>query len=317
MLKVGMVGIGGISTAHLGGWDQIPEATITALCDIRPEAVEAAAERFSARTYLSLDDMLEKEKLDILDICVPTYLHADFAVKAMERGIHVLMEKPISLRREDVERVYRTAARNGVSIMVAQVLRFWSEYVYLKALIDEGTYGKVISGCMTRLGNVPRWSWDGWMNDPARSGLVPYDLHIHDLDFMVYAFGRPEKVVSHRGVRKEQDYIKAIYEYPNFFITGEAAWFDCDYPFRAGFRFQLEQAVVELRDGVLKVYPSSSAPFTVAAEAGKTVNGINLPASNAYYNEIRYFTDCVLEGRFPDTVKPEELETVLDLIEQL
>ena len=68
---------------------------------------------------------------------------------------------------------------------------------------------------------------------------------------------------------------------------------------------------------MLKVYPSDGAPFAVAAEAGAAPNGINLPASNAYYNEIRYFTDCVLEGRFPDRVKPEELESVLDLIGQL
>ena len=317
MLKVGMVGVGGISTAHIGGWEQVPEAKLTALCDIRPEVMEPAAQRLGARAYPSLDEMLEKEALDILDICVPTYLHADFAVKAMEKGVHVLMEKPISLCREDVRRVYRTAEENGVAVMVAQVLRFWSEYVYLKALIEEGTYGGVISGSMTRLGNVPRWSWDNWMTDPARSGLVPFDLHIHDLEFMVYAFGRPDRVISHRGVRKEQDYIHAVYEYPGFFITGEASWFDCEYPFQSGFRFQLERAVVELRDGVLKVYPSGGAPFAVEMEAGAAPNGINLPASDAYYNEIRYFTDCVLEGRFPDRVKPEELECVLDLIGQL
>ena len=65
--------------------------------------------------------------------------------------------------------------------MVAHVLRWWREYVFLKDAIDSGRYGKLLSGHMARLGNTPKWSWDNWMRDPERSGLVPFDLHIHDL----------------------------------------------------------------------------------------------------------------------------------------
>lgn len=181
-LNVALVGAGGISGAHIPAWEAMEETQLTALCDIRPACMEKYPDK---NHYTDFEEMLEKEKPDILDICLPTYLHADFAVKAMERGIHVLCEKPVSLKAEDVERVYGAARRNHVNFMVAQVLRFWPEYELVKEMYDSGKYGKLLSGSMTRLGNIPGWSWDNWMRDEKRSGLVPFDLHIHDLDFKI------------------------------------------------------------------------------------------------------------------------------------
>ena len=170
---------------------------------------------------------------------------------------------------------------------------------------------------MTRLGSTPKWSWDGWMRDPERSGLVPFDLHIHDLDFMIYAFGAPPGVSCHRAGNERQDYFEAIYQYPDFFVSAEAAWFDCDYAFQSAYRFQFERAVMEYQGGKLTIYHQSGERETLADEADAPENGINLPSSNGYYNEIRYFVDCVLAGKPCDRVKPEELETVLDLIDSL
>ena len=143
------------------------------------------------------------EDLDILDICLPTFLHADYSIKAMEKGMHVICEKPISLHAEDVERIYSTAHQINVKFMVAQVLRFWPEYELLKELYDSQKYGKLLSASLTRLGGIPKWSWDNWMRDEKRSGLVPFDLHIHDLDFIIYAFGTPNHMQKHRSKRPD------------------------------------------------------------------------------------------------------------------
>ena len=143
-------------------------------------------------------------------------------VRAMKKGIHVLCEKPISLKEEDVRMLYDAAEKNNVFFMVAHVIRFWPEYMKLKEIHDSGKYGKLLSGSMKRLSAKPKWSWDNWMSDPERSGMVPYDLHIHDLDFMMYTFGNPTKVVPYRVNRPEQDYLQVIYEYDNFFISAES-----------------------------------------------------------------------------------------------
>ena len=110
---------------------EMENAELVALCDIRPERMEQYENK---RHYTDFEEMLSNEEIDILDICLPTYLHADYAVKAMERGIHVICEKPISLKEEDIDRVYETAKKNNVKFMVAQVLRFWPEYELLKEI---------------------------------------------------------------------------------------------------------------------------------------------------------------------------------------
>ncbi len=314
MLKVGLVGVGGISGAHIPAWDAMDDVELVALCDIRKERLVPYPDK---RHYLDFDEMLEKEQLDILDICLPTYMHVDFAVKAMEKGIHVLCEKPISLKAEDIERAYSTAHKMNVNFMVAQVLRFWPAYELLKEIYDTKRYGKLLSGYMGRLGGFPKWSWDNWMQDKERSGMVPFDLHIHDLDFIVYAFGTPANVQKHRSQLPNQDYISAVYEFSEFFITTETSWYAAPYPFTAGFRFQFEEALVVYEKGKCMIYQNDGQILDLSSNATGDTGSINLPKSNAYGNEIRYFTDCVLQGKFPEKVKPEELGTVLDILNKL
>ncbi|MBQ8201563.1 MAG: Gfo/Idh/MocA family oxidoreductase [Clostridia bacterium] len=311
MLKVGLIGVGGISGAHIPCWEQMEDAELVALCDIRPEQMKPYPGK---RCYASLTEMLDAEELDILDICLPTYLHADAAVQALEKGVHVLCEKPISLKTEDVARIYAAAERNHVTFMVAQVLRFWPEYEFVKQLYDTGKYGKLLSGTMTRLGNLPAWSWDNWMADEKRSGLVPFDLHIHDLDFMVYAFGKPVDAARCRTRREDQDHLMAQYNFGDFTIHSEAAWYaPQSFNFNAGFRFQFEKAVVVSGHEGLVVYEKDGGKIHVGSPEGESA-GLDLPATNAYANEIRYFADCVKQGIPADKVKPCQLETVLDLL---
>lgn len=314
MLKVGFVGVGGISGAHIPAWEAMEETTLVALCDVRQECLDKYPDK---HLYTDFEEMLEKEQLDILDICLPTYLHADYAVRAMERGIHVISEKPVSLNAGDVERVYTAARENHVNFMVAQVLRFWPEYVLLKDIYDSGKYGRLLSGFMSRLGAIPKWSWDNWMKDEKRSGLVPYDLHIHDLDFLVYAFGAPRNTQVHRSRRTEQDYLSVVYEYPDFFITTEASWYAAPYPFSAGFRFQFEKAILAYENNRCMLYEVGGEAVDLTEDAQGDTGSINLPKSDAYANEIRYFTDCVLGKVFPDRVKPEELDKVIQILNSL
>lgn len=129
MLKVAIVGCGGISRSHLNSWKQIPEAKIVGACDVRAEKYQVFVDETGCNGYLDFSAMLRREKPDIVDICLPTYLHADYAVKALKHGCHVLTEKPISLKMRDVDRVYSAARRANRRVMVAQVLRFWREYM--------------------------------------------------------------------------------------------------------------------------------------------------------------------------------------------
>ncbi len=314
MLKIGIVGVGGISHSHISAWSNMDDAEIIAMCDIRPERMEKFPDK---HRYTDFDEMLNNEEFDVIDICLPTYLHADFAVKAMERGINVITEKPISLKEEDIDRVYRAAEENNVKFMVAQVLRFWPEYELLKEIYETKKYGKLLSGTMTRLGCYPRWSWDGWMMDEKRSGLVPYDLHIHDLDFMVYAFGMPKVAHQFRSKLPDQDFISISYDFGDFQINSEASWYATSYPFTAEFRFQFEDAVVANENGKMMIYLRDDERIDLSQEAEGETGDINLPKSNAYANEIRYFADCVINNTPVEKMHPQEFKCILNILNNL
>lgn len=309
MLNVALVGIGGISEVHIPAWNSMAETKLVALCDIRPEQMEKYE---NVNKYTDFDEMLSKEQIDILDICLPTYLHVEYAIKAMKNGINVVCEKPISLNYDDVKRVYETANKYNVKFMVAQVLRFWSEYEFVKELIDTKKYGELLSGSMQRLSICPDWSFDGWMTDENRSGLVPFDLHIHDLDFLVYALGKPTQIRSFRSKRPEQDVIEVLYDFNGAVINCEATWYAGKIPFNANFRFQFEKAVVIYADGKLTVYTDNGKTF--GGGEGEVSNTLGLPKTDAYAEELRYFTDCVKNNSFPAIVKPEELEEVISIL---
>ncbi len=152
MLKVAVIGCGGISGAHVPNWLAMDDVEVVAVCDILPEK----AERYDVeKKYTDFDKMTDENEIDILDICLPTYLHAEYAVRAMKKGINVLSEKPVSLNEDDVDLLYKTAEENNVKYMVAQCLRFWSEYEIVKQIYDSKKYGNLLSATLWRLGGYP------------------------------------------------------------------------------------------------------------------------------------------------------------------
>lgn len=314
MLKIGLVGVGGISGTHIPAWQAREDAEIVALCDVVSEKMEAYE---GINKYNDLNEMLEKESLDILDVCLPTYLHTEAILAGLKKRLHVICEKPTSMNKEDIKLIYDTAEENRVFFMPAHVLRFWPEYVALKEIYDSKRYGKLLNGYMCRLSFRPKWSWDNWMTDEKRSGLVPYDLHIHDLDFMVYLLGGPKDVVKHRMKRPDQDYLNVIYQYEDFFVVAESSWFAAETPFKAGYRFVFEDAVALYEDGALNIYKNDGTVISGGEAAAEGAAVINLPSTDAYAKEIEYFATCVKTGAKPDVIKPEELETVIDILNDL
>lgn len=307
MLKVGLIGVGGISAGHIPAWENIPEAELVAICDTRPEQLEKYP---ALRHYTSAEEMLAQEPLDIVDICLPTFLHAKYAIMAMEKGIHVICEKPAALCAEEISAMYAAAEKNNVRLMIAQVVRFWPEYAYLNSVCRDGRFGRLLSGSMWRIGSRPTSSHNNWMLVPEKSGMVPFDLHIHDLDYLIHAFGAPKAHTVQRAKTEAQDLIHAVYQYEDFFVSTEAAWYNAAYPFTAGFRFQFENALVAYEGYQLKVY-TPDGPITPDAPLVPELG------ANPYQNEIRYFVDCILANAPVTLVRQEQLQAVLSILHSL
>ena len=226
MIKVALIGIGGMGKVHFDAYKAIEKAELVAVCDIREEMAKEKVDVEGVKIYTSFDELLENETVDMVDICTPSYMHADMAVKALEKGINVLCEKPMSVSSRDTARIMDAANKSGKLFMTAHVVRFMVPYMYLKSIIDSGELGKPVHIDMNRLSEIPVWSWENWMLDLEKSGGTPIDLSIHDLDFCQYVFGQPEKVsgVYHK-LKNRNDYITSQLCYDGFSVAVTGAWF--------------------------------------------------------------------------------------------
>lgn len=310
-MKVGVVGCGGMGTTHYLSWKALSaqmDVEVVALADCREEFLEKAAAYFpEAKKYNLGMDLIEQEELDIVDICLPSYLHVSHAVAAMEKGMHVFVEKPICLTEEDGQKILETEKRTGVKAMVGQVIRSFDEYNYLKDIYDNKTYGKLKSIVMQRLSGDVTWGFDDWFHDEKRSGSVVLDLHVHDLDYLRYLLGEPDSF-DVRATAYDSGMINQIittYEFGDVFATAEGLWdVSASLPFEASFRACFEEATVMFnsakkpsvtvckKDGSIE-HPEIKPEYAAESDAA----GINISNLGPYYSEIKYFVECVRDGK--------------------
>ena len=183
MINVALVGIGGMGNVHFRAYRKMENVKIVAVADVRTEMAKEKVADESIKIYSCIDELLENEKPDMIDICTPSYLHKEIAVKALNAGVHVLCEKPMSLNTKDTAEIISAAEKSGKLFMTAHVVRFMAPYRYLKSVIDSGELGNPVHIEMKRTSAIPKWSWEDWMRCEAKSGGATIDLSIHDIDF--------------------------------------------------------------------------------------------------------------------------------------
>lgn len=217
-IGVGIIGLGFMGRTHLG-------AVRAAEADGLPCRLVAVADRESARltgraavgggagnlrlgsgdqsllfdparvrAYDDAAALIADPGVSVVSICTHTDTHVDLAVAALRAGKHVLVEKPVSLRSEEVRRLAAEAARADRLAMPAMCMRFWPGWAWLRERVRDGSLGAVRSATFQRLGVAPDWT--PFYADVERSGGPLFDLHIHDADFVRWCFGEPAEVVS-------------------------------------------------------------------------------------------------------------------------
>lgn len=318
MLKVGLIGCGGMGSTHANCYGALKEyVELAAVADLDYEKAKKISDQFGGKIYTTGEELIANEDLDIIDICLPTFLHTKHAVLAMEKGSNVFLEKPVCLNMDEAKLLLDTQKKTGVKMQIGQVIRFWDEYVWLKNAVDAGTYGKVVSGVFTRLSPNPRWSWENWYNNPDRSGSMALDLHIHDVDFIRFLMGEPDDISS-LATRSADGVIQQLfttYQYGDAVITSEGCWdYPDNFPFQMNFRVKLEKATVLYENSTLTVYLENGEKMIpeIQAEFDQDEDvGINISSLGAYYNEIKHFVCCVSDD------KPIEIAPLSEAIKSL
>lgn len=296
MLKVGIIGCGFMGAMHANCYKNLENVEITALADLRSEKANELAIGTNAKLFSDGKDLIDNADVDVIDICLPTYLHTEYALLAMDKVKYLFIEKPVSLTVKESEELIKKQQETGCNIQVGQVIRFWDEYVKLKEIYNSGKYGKVINANFRRISPTPGWGWKDWLRNPTLSGGAAQDLHIHDIDFVLSMFGEPENLFSVKQQLGEKNgYVNTLMKYNDCVVTVEGTWdLPSSHPFEATFRVVFENAVVENSGGKFMLYADDSAEeIKIEKKEISSANaGGNISDLGGYYNELKVFTDC-------------------------
>lgn len=318
MIKIGIIGAGFMGNVHAACYELLAkkkDLKVTAVADADFEKAEKIACKFGAKVFSSGKELIEYGDLSVVDICLQTDLHAEYGIMAMEKGLHVFIEKPVCMTEEQAVMLEDAKRKTAVRAAVGHCLRFWPEYMYLKKLADSKGYGEITSAVFKRISPKPSWSWDNWLIDGKRSGSAALDLHVHDVDFVRYILGVPEVVKSEMvPVNGNNEHIFSLYRYDNAIVSIEAGW---DYPtcmpFVMEYRVNFENATIifdSTKTPCLAVYTNAGEILHPSAETeffpeNQELGG-NLSNLAGYFNELNYFLNCLENGEEIKDISLEE-----------
>lgn len=325
MINVGVIGLGMMGLTHLDVYAGSPAAKVVAIADPDPARrsgkakaagnVEGQAQgRFdltSVTGYADGMDLIRDPNVQLVDICLPTPLHKSFTIAALEAGKHVLVEKPLARTSQDAfdiaDAADRAFAKSGAIAMPAMCIRFWPGWTWLKQAIDQQTYGRVLSARFTRLASHPPGAF--YANADA-CGAAALDLHIHDVDFVRYCFGKP-KAVRSGGYSKPTtgvDHLATHYIYDDVpFVAAEGGWaMASGFPFQMRFLVNFEHATA--------AYDLFAPDPLVLYKDGKA-EPVAIEKKQGYELEINYLLQCIAERKQPTTVTLRDAAEAVRIVE--
>jgi UDP-N-acetylglucosamine 3-dehydrogenase len=314
-IRWGLIGLGWFGEIHAETLADMPGIELAAVCTRRPQRLAELSDRFHVpKRYTDYRDLLADPAIDVVGITTHVDDHRDIAIDALRSGKHVFLEKPMAPTAADCDRILEAAQAAAGFLMVGHICRFDPRVALAKQAIDEGRIGKIISMHARRnlskaIGRTVLDSISALMGDG-----------IHDGDLMLWFSGaRPVSVYAqeiHPGGNKYPDGGWAMARLDNGAVAViESIW-------------HLPESTPYAIDARMEVIGTEGALYIDCSDAGLEIHdaaGVRLPDTlywpkvfgarfGALRAELRYFADCVSEGRRPDRITPEESRAAVALL---
>jgi UDP-N-acetylglucosamine 3-dehydrogenase len=306
-LKFSVIGLGRFGEVHCEALATLPQVELYALCTRTAARLRDLAERFQApRTYTDYRQLVSNPEIDAVCVVTMWDQHAPPAVAALEAGKHVFIEKPMASTVADCDAIVLAAQAASRFCMVGHICRFNPRYAAAKREIDSGAIGKIVSMYARR--NIPAAVSKTVL---AKIGPIAGD-GVHDTDLMLWLTGARIQTVyaqtlSVRGLRYP-DIGWTMYRFDTGAIgVCENAWF---LPEKTPYRIDERMEIIGT-EGSLYIQ-EAPANFSVCDKDGwRSPDTTYWPLlrgarSGALREELDYFANCILDGRKPDIITPEE-----------
>ncbi|MGL5017327.1 MAG: Gfo/Idh/MocA family protein [Luteolibacter sp.] len=323
-VNVAVVGLGFMGVTHLRAYLANPLAQVVAVCDAVRVPVDGVLTGVSGnikksddihlgpdvKVYQKIEDLLADSDVQLVDLCTPTPLHPQQAIAALKAGKHVICEKPLARTSAEAKEILKVAAESPGLLMPAMCMRFWPGWSWLKQMVAEQPYGKVLAANFRRVSQFPGWSAQGTYAGGLDLGGALFDLHIHDSDFIHHLFGRPLSVFSSgvTGADGSVNHVITQYHYTDGpVVHAEGSWLLAK-GFRMAYTLHCERATLDFDS-------ARGAEAMQVTEFGEEPRTIPSDGSDGYSAEIAYLLECVVQGRPLQVVTAQDGVTALEICE--
>jgi len=218
-MNAAVIGVGNMGQHHARNYSELSDVNLVAVADLNEAHGKELAERFKCKYYKNYQDMLEKEKIDVVTIAVPTKFHKDVALACVKKGINILLEKPIAGTVAEAKQIVAKAKEAGVKFTVGHIERFNPAVIQLKKMIDKGELGEIVAVRNTRIGPMP---------PQIKDANVVIDIGVHDIDLINWFYGKlPTQIMATGGNalnKSQQDYVDVFLKYGQASGMVQANW---------------------------------------------------------------------------------------------
>jgi len=320
-LRLGLIGCGWIAPTHLHAWEKVKGAEVVALCDIFEPALHDLGDKFGIhRLYTNYQEMFDKERLDIADVATPLRSHYEIATAAARKGLHVLLQKPMSESLVKAGRIVQACNKAKVKLMVHQNFRFQAFPLYMKQMMQKGQLGDVFyARIFHRLpAVVPGADGKAFVLETQpyfarEEKMVLLHMMIHHLDTARFLFGEPHHIyadLQRFGTKtRGEDHALVILNFAEMVCVVEESWVTRGGE-QIGFRIEGEKGSVEVVNESLRFCKADGT----AVE--KHLAEIQPEATMSSLDQFSFlkvqqeFVDCIRKDRVPSTSGADNLKTL-------
>ena len=337
-LKVGLVGTGGISRRHMTAYLEHPDRVqLTAVCDINETRAQEYAKKAGVEAvYTDFDQMLREADIDAVDNCTFHPQHAPLTVAAAEAGKHVIVEKPMATSVQECREMIAAADKAGVTLMVAQDLRYSPEAVAVQRFIDEGQLGDILAVRTHIIGRGGGRGYERYADAKQGGGILQVNS-VHHIDLLRYYVGNVKRVtgmcksVGPRMINGAEDLVVANLEFENgalgdlFASPGESPEGMSYMVFGSNGTIHSTPAGKPREDSPTRQFGDIMLALKEELDPRNErdlqrrihppfepidTSGTDLPTANFFVNEILHFEECVRTGREPISSGRDNIETI-------
>lgn len=207
-MNAAVIGVGNMGKHHARNYAEMVGINLVAVSDTDPKIGKEISAKYKCNYYENYAEMLKKEKIDVVTIAVPTKFHKKVALDCIEKGINILLEKPIAATVAEAKEVVAKAKAKGVKFTVGHIERFNPAVLKLKDMIDKGKLGEIVSINNYRMGPMPT---------QIKDANVVIDIGVHDIDLINWIYGKlPDSINAAGGNalnKMQQDYAQIFLKY--------------------------------------------------------------------------------------------------------